>query len=108
VLVDGAQPLRERELPLSLGPLAYRNAVFVRPGSDYKRDLQALLAEIRNYLPVPEGPNFIRRLVGATRAIVGFVVGLISVTLTVMALATWINIPILTPIVQSLLNQVGR
>jgi hypothetical protein len=70
--------------------------------------MQALIAEIRDYLPVPVPPNPVRRIVGAGRATVGFFVSLITFALTVMALATWINIPILTPLVQSLLAQFGR
>jgi hypothetical protein len=104
VLVEGAQPLRESDLPESLGPLAYRNAVFVRADPDYGRDIQALIAEIRDYLPAPIRPNPIRQVVGATRATVGFFVSLITFGLTVMALATWFNIPILSPLVHKLLS----
>jgi hypothetical protein len=108
VLVEGAHPLSERDLPESLGPLAYRNAVSVRPDPDYGRDIQALIAEIRDYLPVPVRPNPARQVVGALRATVGFFVSLITFALTVMALGTWFNIPYLTPLVQSLLAQFGR
>jgi hypothetical protein len=105
VLVQNAAPLRESELPLGMGPLAYRNARAVRPYPDHPRDIEALIEEIRDYLPVPIRSHPVRKLTGALRTTLGFTMSLITVVLTVMALATWITIPYLSDFVQRLIGR---
>lgn len=105
VLVQHAASLRESELPQSLGPLAYRNARAVRPDPDYQRDIEALTEEIRDYLPEPVRSHPVRKVTGAARTAAGFMMSLITIVLTVLALSTWINIPYLSDFVQRLIGR---
>lgn len=49
VLVSGAHMPGERDLPSSLAPLSYRNAVMVRPDPDFHRDMDRLIAGIERH-----------------------------------------------------------
>lgn len=47
LLVSGASMLSTASLPASLAPLAYRNAVVVRPNPDFSRDMERVTAGIK-------------------------------------------------------------
>jgi hypothetical protein len=49
LLVRGASMPTEEKLPPSLGKLAYRNAMPIRPDPDFHRDMDRLIAAISNY-----------------------------------------------------------
>jgi hypothetical protein len=104
VLVQNAVMPRESDLPASLGPLAYRNARAVRPAPYYAGDLQALIAEIKQYLPAQQRAQPVRQVIGATRAFFGYALTLVTIALTVIALSTWFNIPYLSDFVRRLLG----
>ena len=50
VLVQGASMPREEDLPASLQPLAFRNAVAVRPDPDFRADMDRLINGIQQHL----------------------------------------------------------
>jgi hypothetical protein len=50
VLVQGAMMPHEEDLPPSLQPLAYRNAVAVRPDPDFRADIERLINGIQSHL----------------------------------------------------------
>ena len=49
LLVRGASMPAEEKLPPSLGKLAYRNAMSIRPDPDFHRDMDRLIEAISNY-----------------------------------------------------------
>jgi hypothetical protein len=105
LLVQGAQPLRPAELPESMQNLAFQNTRFVRADPDFARDMQLVMLDIAQFVPIPRrdgGFLVVRNLV---RQIGSFAVGLISFLLLVAAISTWINIPIVTSLVNHLLNR---
>jgi TIR domain len=107
VLVQQATMPRESELPPSLGPLAFRNARVVRPDPDYARDVQAVIRDVAEYLPPPARSRSmrpIRSTLGRSRRLVGSALSLLTLLLTVLSLATWINIPLLSDFVRRLLG----
>jgi hypothetical protein len=67
--------------------------------------MQLVMLDIAQFVPIPRrhgGFHLARSLVRQTGS---FVVGLISFLLLVAALSTWIHIPILTNLVNQLLNR---
>jgi hypothetical protein len=102
VLVQQATMPRESELPPSLGPMAFRNARVVRPDPDYQRDIQAVIRDIAEYLPAPARSRSLRSTLGLSRRLVGSALSLLTLALTVLSLATWINVPILSDFVRRL------
>ena len=104
LLVQQATMPRESELPPSLGSLAFRNARVVRPDPDYLRDLQAVLHDLATYLPAPARTRPLRSAVRLSRKTVGSALSLLTLVLTVLSLATWINIPLLSDLVRRLLG----
>lgn len=57
VLVRRAEMPTETELPASLSPLAFRNAILVRTGSDYHGDVSRLAAAVQKALAEWEREN---------------------------------------------------
>jgi hypothetical protein len=105
LLVQGAQPLRPGELPETMQKLAFQNTRFVRADPDFARDMQLVMLDIAQFVPIPRrdgGFLVVRNLV---RQIGSFAVGLVSFLLLVAAISTWINIPIVTSLVNHLLNR---
>jgi hypothetical protein len=105
LLVQRAQPLRPAELPETMQKLAFQNTRFVRADPDFARDMQLVMLDIAQFVPIPRrdgGFLVVRNLV---RQLGSFVVGLISFLLLVAAISTWINIPIVTTVVNHLLNR---
>src|SRR5262249_35029877 len=51
LLIDGASMPTEKNLPPSLGLLAYRNAQPLRPGRDFDRDVADIIRTVVNYVP---------------------------------------------------------
>jgi hypothetical protein len=49
LLVRGAAMPTEEKLPPSLGKLAYRNAIPIRPDPDFHRDMDRLIEAISDY-----------------------------------------------------------
>ncbi len=106
VLVNQAAMPAEGDLPPSIAPLAYRNSRSVRPDPDFARDLEGLIQDIQDYLPVERfGLSMSpRRLFSVSRRIGGFALGLLTLTLTIFSLATWINVPYVSEFVRRLLG----
>jgi hypothetical protein len=50
LLVQGASVPREQDLPPSLMPLVYRNAVAIRPDPDFRIDMDRLIKQLQNHL----------------------------------------------------------
>lgn len=103
-LTQQATMPRESELPPAIGPLAYRNSRVVRPDPDYERDIQALIHDIAQYLPAPPRALPIRSAIGMARRTFGFALSFLTIVLTAISLATWINIPILSDLIKRLLG----
>lgn len=55
VLVGGAEMPAEQELPESLKPLAYRNAIKVRPDPDFPTDMGRLVGALEGIIPIKAG-----------------------------------------------------
>lgn len=104
LLVQQATMPRESELPPSLGPLAFRNARVVRPDPDYPRDMQAVMRDLAAYLPAPARPRPVRSAIRLSRRAVGSALSILTLVLTVLSLATWINIPLLSDLIRRLLG----
>jgi hypothetical protein len=104
LLMQQATMPRESELPPSLGPLAFRNARVVRPDPDYLRDMQAVMRDLAAYLPAPARTRPMRSAVRLSRRAIGSTVSILTLVLTVLSLATWINIPLLSDLVRRLLG----
>jgi hypothetical protein len=104
LLVQQATIPKERDLPASLAPLAFRNARPVRRDPDYVRDMHVVIQDLRDFLPLPPRARPVRAAVGAGRRFVGLAVSAITVVLTVLSLATWIQVPILSDFVRHLLS----
>jgi hypothetical protein len=105
LLVQGAQPLRPVELPPTISALAFQNTRFVRADPDFARDMQLVMLDIAQFVPIPRRDGGFLAIRTVTRRIGSFVVGLISFLLLVAAVSTWINIPIVTSLVNQLLNR---
>ena len=105
LLVQGAPPLRADELPLSLRQLAFQNTRYVRADPDFARDMQLVMLDIAQFVPIPRRGGGLRMLRNTARQVVGFVVGLLSFILLIAALSTWVNIPFVTNLVNQLLNR---
>jgi hypothetical protein len=65
LLIDGAPMPTENALPPSLGLLAYRNALPLRTGRDFDRDLADIGRTIATYVP-PASPLSLQQLVGSS------------------------------------------
>jgi hypothetical protein len=52
VLAQGASMPREKDLPPSLQPFAYRNAIAVRPDPDFRADRDRLIKGIQTHLGI--------------------------------------------------------
>lgn len=59
VLVQGAKVPKPEDLPETLGPLCYRNAVAIRPDPDFRRDVDQLVGALRQ--PELDVPSVDRR-----------------------------------------------
>jgi hypothetical protein len=105
LLVQGAQPLRPAELPPTMQKLAFQNTRFVRADPDFARDMQLVMLDIAQFVPIPRRDGGFLVIRTITRQIGSFAVGLISFLLLVAAISTWINIPIVTSLVNHLLNR---
>ena len=57
VLVQGASMPAEEDLPVPLQPLAYRNAITVRPDPDFHSDMDRLIKGIQAHVTLGEHPN---------------------------------------------------
>jgi TIR domain len=104
ILVQQATMPLESDLPPSIGPLAFRNARAVRPDPDYPRDMRAVIQDLAGYLPAPSGTPPIRSAIRLSRRVIGSLTSLAILVLTVLSLATWINIPLLSDLVRRLLG----
>jgi TIR domain len=104
LLVQGATPPQAAELPLALKPLAFRNTRVVRADPDFARDMQLVMQDIAQVVPIPRRHPGLFAARNATRQVASFVVGLISFLLLVATLSTWITIPFVTHFVDRLLN----
>ncbi len=104
LLVQGAMPLLAKELPPTLQPLAFKNTRVVRADPDFVRDMQVVMLDIAQFVPIPGRHGGLRTASNAARRIASFVVGLISFLLLVATLATWVTIPLVTDLVHRLLN----
>jgi hypothetical protein len=105
LLVQGAQPLRPADLPPSMNALAFQNTRYVRADPDFARDMQQVMLDIAQFVPIPRRGGGFRVIRTVTRQIGSFAVGLISFLLLVAALSTWINIPFVTNVANHLLSR---
>jgi hypothetical protein len=87
-----------------MSALAFQNTRFVRADPDFARDMQLVMLDIAQFVPIPRKGGGFRVIRTVTRQVGSFVVGLISFLLLVAALSTWINIPFVTNVVIHLLN----
>jgi hypothetical protein len=104
LLVQQTPMPQERDLPASLAPLAFRNARPVRGDPDYVRDMHLVVQDLRDYLPPPPRARPLRAAVGAGRRAAGLAVSAVTLVLTALSLATWIQIPVLSDFVRHLLS----
>jgi hypothetical protein len=102
LLVQQATMPRESELPPGLESLAFRNARVVRPDPDYPRDMHTVIQDLTEYLPAPSHRRPMTAAVVLSRRAIGSAASVITLVLTVLSLATWINIPILSDLVRRL------
>jgi len=51
ILVQGAEMPSAHQLPESLAPFAYRNALLVRPNPDFTRDMERVTKAVESYVP---------------------------------------------------------
>jgi hypothetical protein len=104
LLVQGAVPLQPQDLPPSLQPLAFRNTRVVRADPDFARDMQLVMQDIAQIVPIPSRHRGLLAAHNVARQVASFVVGVISFLLLVATLSTWITIPFVTDLVDRLLN----
>jgi hypothetical protein len=104
ILVQQATMPRESDLPPSLSALAFRNARVVRPDPDYPRDMQTVIRDLAEYMPALPRTRSVRFALGVSRRAIGSVASILTLVLTALSLATWINIPILSDLVRRLLG----
>jgi TIR domain len=64
VLVSGAAMPEREALPISLRPLVYRNAIFLRPDPDFSVDIQRLIRALREIL---QRKNTAKRMLTASK-----------------------------------------
>lgn len=101
LLVEHATMPREDELPAPLKPLTFRNARRVRPDPDYTRDMQTVLQDLADYVTPPDRSRVlsVRPVMRFGRRTMSVAVSLVTVILTIFALATWFHIPYLSEFV---------
>jgi hypothetical protein len=104
LLVQGAQPPSSQDLPASLAPITYQNARYVRPDPDFHRDMQLVLRDLAAYFAPAARKSGWRRLRYDIGQGTRWAITIISLVLTMLALATWIHIPLLSDLVNRLLG----
>jgi hypothetical protein len=104
LLVQGAQLPTSDDLPPSLAAITYQNARYVRPDPDFHRDMQLVLRDLSRYLVPAENHSAWRRVRYDIQQGLRWAVTIISLVLAILALATWIHIPVLSEFVNRLLN----
>jgi hypothetical protein len=113
LLVQGAPPPVAADLPATLTALAYVQMRPVRAGTDFRRDMQAVVADLTRYVPlVPRRVQVWRRLRNGVARATGAVVGLATLLLTLESALTWfhhgLDLPLLSGLAQRLLQLFGR
>ncbi len=108
LLVQGATLPFPAPLPASIQQLAYQNMRQVRPDPDFARDMQVVMLDIAACVPIPYHGKGLRVVRNTARRTVSLVVGLVSLLIFIVALSTWVNLPVVTNLVKHWLPQISH
>lgn len=108
LLVQGATLPFPAPLPPSIQQIAYQNMRQVRPDPDFARDMQVVMLDIAAFVPIPDHGKGLRVVRNTVRRTVSLGVGLVSLLIFVVALSTWVNLPVVTDLVKHWLPQLSH